>query len=52
LLQSGESGVTVFDLWRATLSADGDKRITKTALDSLPYLDEGWRKRLVRKLRA
>ncbi len=52
LLQSGESGVTVFDLWRATFSADGDKRIAKTALNSLPYLDEGWRKRLVRKLKA
>lgn len=52
LLQSGESGVTVFDLWRATFSADGDKRIAKTALESLPYLDEGRRKRLARKLKV
>jgi len=52
LLQSGESGVTVFDLWRATFSADGDKRIAKTALDSLPYLIEGSRKRLARKLKV
>lgn len=50
LLQRGESGVTVFDLWRATFTVDGDKEVAKNALDSLPYLDTGWRKRLARKL--
>lgn len=50
LLQRGESGVTVFDLWRATFTTDGDEAIAKIALDSLLYLDEGWKKRLSRKL--
>lgn len=50
LLQRGESEVTVFDLWRATFTTDGDKTIATSALDSLLYLDEGWRKRLARKL--
>jgi MOSC domain-containing protein YiiM len=51
LLQRGHSGVTVFDLWRATFTAGGDRVIAKKALDSLPYLDEGWRKRLAGKLK-
>lgn len=50
LLQRGEPEVTVFDLWRATFTTAGDKAIAKSALDSLRYLDEGWRKRLARKL--
>jgi len=41
-LQRGHSGVTVFELWRTTFTADGDRVIAKKALDSLLYLDVGW----------
>ena len=51
LLQRGHSGVTVFDLWRATFTAGGDRAIAKKALELLPYLDEGWRKRLAGKFK-
>lgn len=50
LLQRHKSAITVFDLWRATFTVDGDKTIAMSALDSLPYLDKGWRARLTRKL--
>jgi MOSC domain-containing protein YiiM len=51
LLQRGRSGVTVFDSWRAIFTAGGDRGTAKKALDSLPDLDVGWRKRLAGRLK-
>lgn len=46
LLQKGKSGITVSDLWRITFTNSNEVSLVRQALDNLPYLDEGWRKRL------
>lgn len=51
LLDRKSHGISVFDLWHATFTQEGNKMVAEQALEKLPYLDAGWKKRLQAKLR-
>ena len=48
LLETPEHGISVHDLWRAVFSAEKNPQTAIRALDELPYLDDGWQRRLRR----
>lgn len=45
-LESNPKGISVDMLWRAVFSKNKNAEVAERALESLPYLDSGWRRRL------
>lgn len=46
LLERGEQGISIHQLWKATFEPEKDFEIIERALASLPHLDAGWQRRL------
>jgi hypothetical protein len=48
LLEQPQHDISIRSLWQTVFSGDGDVVAAQLALDSLPFIDAGWIRRLKR----